>query len=618
MSKFNPQTDLDKYEEIILNFFQELSTRATVTNQEWQSMVRKLAKKTNIVFSKHDLRQAYQLLYQKNHPNLPKDSNLISKLQLKPIRTLSGVATVTVLTKPFPCPGQCIFCPNDVRMPKSYLADEPGAQRALKNNFDPYLQTYNRLQALSNIGHPVDKVEVIILGGTWSYYPENYQIWFVKRIFEALNDFSENLDRRAQVIESAKNLDWQTIKYIPTTFRNTQNQTLPSVVAIPRETGLETENQVDNLTYNQVIIQILKQNSQLQLTKNERATWEELFVEHRRNETAKCRCVGLVVETRPDNISPAEVIRIRKLGCTKTQIGFQSLNDEVLAKNHRGHDVRATRRAVKLLRQAGFKIHAHWMANLYGSSPAQDIMDYKTIFSDPDFRPDELKIYPCSLLETAELMDYYKQGLWYPYSYEELLQVITECIASTPAYCRLTRIIRDIPSTDIVIGNKYTNFREMAEQTLDKLGIPRLEIRSREIKNQKVAREELQLDIITYQTSCGEEQFLQFITKDNKLAGFLRLHLPFAKNSEHPFIPELSNSAIIREVHIYGQTVGLGRQDHGKAQHLGLGTSLIEVATNIAKAKGYAKLAVISAVGTREYYRRRGFQDGQLYQFKIL
>jgi len=140
-----------------------------------------------------------------------------------------------------------------------------------------------------------------------------------------------------------------------------------------------------------------------------------LFAEHQRNETAKCRCVGLVVETRPDNISPAEVIRIRKLGCTKTQIGFQSLNDEVLAKNHRGHDVSATRKAVKLLRQAGFKIQAHWMSNLYGSSVAQDIMDYQTIFNDPDFRPDELKIYPCSLLETAELMDYYKQGLWHPY-----------------------------------------------------------------------------------------------------------------------------------------------------------------------------------------------------------
>jgi len=531
---------------------------------------------------------------------------------------LSGVATLTVLTKPFPCPGKCIFCPNDVRMPKSYLANEPSAQRALKNNFDPYLQTYNRLQALNNIGHPIDKIEVIILGGTWSFYPEKYQIWFVKRIFEALNDFSENLDKRAQILNTKSNLDWQTIKYIPTTFRNTERQKLRSITSVNKGVCSETENQNYNLTYNQIINQILKQNNQQQLSQNEQATWEELFAEHRRNETAKCRCVGLVVETRPDNISPAEVIRIRKLGCTKTQIGFQSLNDEVLAKNHREHDVSATRKAVKLLRQAGFKIHAHWMANLYGSSIAQDIMDYQTIFNDPDFRPDELKIYPCSLLETAELMDYYKQGLWHPYSYEELLQVVTECIASTPPYCRLTRVIRDIPSTDIVVGNKYANFREIAEQKLDQLGIPRLEIRSREIKNQKVTREQLQLDIITYETNCGEEQFLQFITKDNRLTGFLRLHLPFDKNLEHPFVPELANSAIIREIHIYGQTVSLGKQDQGKAQHLGLGTSLIEEATKITKTKGYAKLAVISAVGTREYYRRRGFQDGELYQFKIL
>ena len=162
---------------------------------------------------------------------------------------MSGVATLTVLTKPFPCPGKCIFCPNDVRMPKSYLANEPGAQRALKNNFDPYLQTYNRLQALNNIGHPIDKIEVIILGGTWSFYPEKYQIWFVKRIFEALNDFSENLDKRAQILNTTANLDWQTIKYIPTTFRNTERPKLRSITSVNKGVGSETENQNYHLTY---------------------------------------------------------------------------------------------------------------------------------------------------------------------------------------------------------------------------------------------------------------------------------------------------------------------------------------------------------------------------------
>jgi len=259
MSKFNPLSVLDKHEEAIVNLFQELSARTTVTNREFQSLIRNLARKTGIIFSKHELQQAYQLLYQKNHPKLPKlpkDSNLIRKLRLKPIHTLSGVATLTVLTKPFPCPGKCIFCPNDVRMPKSYLANKPGAQRALKNNFDPYLQTYNRLQALNNIGHPIDKIEVIILGGTWSFYPEKYQIWFVKRIFEALNDFSENLDKRAQILNTTANLDWQTIKYIPTTFRNTERQKR-SITSVNKGVGSETENQNSNLTYNQIINQIL-------------------------------------------------------------------------------------------------------------------------------------------------------------------------------------------------------------------------------------------------------------------------------------------------------------------------------------------------------------------------
>jgi len=350
-----------------------------------------------------------------------------------------------------------------------------------------------------------------------------------------------------------------------------------------------------------------------------------------------------VIETRPDNISIAEVRRIRRLGCTKTQIGFQSLNDAVLEQNKRGHTVAATRRAVNLLRQAGFKIHAHWMPNLYGSSPSLDKQDYKKLFEDPDFKPDELKIYPCSLIESAELMQYYQDGRWSPYTEPELLDVLTYCLTHTPPYCRLTRVIRDIPSTDIVAGNKKTNFREIAERELLEIGEKSQDIRAREIRGQKIDESMLKLEEIHYPTSVSNEVFLQFVVEapspgasksatalrpsarlrlataplqsdTPRLAAFLRLSLPTATN----VFSELRDCAIIREVHVYGQSVEIGQRQSGKAQHLGLGTKLIQAAKDMALKQGFSKLAVISAIGTREYYRQRGFQDEELYQVAVL
>jgi elongator complex protein 3 len=347
---------------------------------------------------------------------------------------------------------------------------------------------------------------------------------------------------------------------------------------------------------------------------DEYATWEELEAAHLYNETAECRCVGLVIETRPDHISEEEVLRVRRLGCTKVQIGFQSLNDKVLRMNKRGHTVAATRRAVKLLRAAGFKIHAHWMPNLYGSSPDEDVEDYRRMFVDPDFRPDELKIYPCSLIESAELMGRYEDGSWRPYTHEELLQVLTDVFRLTPEYCRLTRVIRDIPSTDIVVGNQLTNFRQIAEDELAKAGERSRDIRAREVRFRKVEAVDLQLDELWYESSWGDEVFLQYITPERDIAGFLRLSLP----SEAPITEELTEAAMIREVHVYGQSLEIGEAAAGRAQHLGLGKQLIERAAEIARERGYQKLAVISAIGTREYYRKRGFIDGMLYQVRTL
>jgi elongator complex protein 3 len=511
------------------------------------------------------------------------EAQFVRRVQLRPVRTQSGVTPLTVLTRPHPCPGRCVFCPNDVRMPKSYLADEPGAQRAANNHFDPYLQTWNRLDAYRAIGHPTDKVEMIVLGGTWSSHPESYQVWFVKRCFDALNDFGRSVDGRADVR-----------------------------APIEDYSGVEASG---GQSYNDTITDFLRQSLQGRLQdEGESASWESLEAAQRENETAACRNVGFVVETRPDHLSLEEVIRIRRLGCTKVQIGYQSLSDEVLAANARGHDVAATRRAMSLLRAAGFKIHAHWMPNLLGATPEGDIEDFGRLFADADFRPDELKIYPCSLIETAELMHYHERGEWRPYDHDELLEVVSSALERVPRYCRVTRVIRDISSDDIVVGNKLTNFRQIAEQELIRRGGCCVDIRAREIRDGRFDQDALVLHETRYETGIGEERFLEFVTETDRIVAFLRLALPRQRSP----IDEIGESALIREVHVYGAALELGARPAARAQHRGLGQRLIEAAAAAARTAGYADLAVISAIGTRPYYRMQGFADGALYQHRAL
>ncbi|HKP60557.1 MAG TPA: tRNA uridine(34) 5-carboxymethylaminomethyl modification radical SAM/GNAT enzyme Elp3 [Polyangiales bacterium] len=506
------------------------------------------------------------------------EQEFLACVQMRPVRTQSGVTPVTVLTKPYPCPGKCVFCPNDVRMPKSYLSDEPGCQRAESNDFDPYRQTYSRLLAFRAIGHPTDKAELIVLGGTFSFYPQAYRIWFIKRCFDAMNDFGAGRDGRELVPRLALSDD-------------------------------ALDGRALGAGYNRVVTRWLARTD----ASGESATLAELRSSQLQNERAGTRNVGLALETRPDHVDEAEVLLLRELGCTKVQLGFQSLDDEILRVNQRGHDVVATRRAVDLLRRAGFKLLAHVMPNLLGATPEGDVRDFARVFDDPDFRPDELKVYPCSLIESAELMLHYERGDYRPYDRDQLAHVLREALAKTPRYCRLVRMIRDISSGDIVAGNKLSNFREIAERELHERGGKAQDIRSREIRGAAVGGEG-ELRTTEYETSCGRERFIEFATEGDRLLGFCRLTLPRAES----FVAELSRSALLREVHVYGASLGLGMRDAARAQHRGLGTKLIEEACRQAKLEGYTALAVISAVGTREYYRRRDFTDGDLYQHRQL
>ncbi|MDH5670922.1 MAG: tRNA uridine(34) 5-carboxymethylaminomethyl modification radical SAM/GNAT enzyme Elp3 [Myxococcales bacterium] len=515
---------------------------------------------------------------------------LAQRLRMRPVRTQSGVTPVTVLTKPYPCPGTCIFCPNDVKMPKSYLSREPGCQRAEQNRFDPYLQTYNRLEALRAIGHPTDKVELIVLGGTFSFYPRAYQRHFVKRCFDALNDFGRGRDGRAEAERQAAHVEYAA-------------------------DGEASAAVGESARYNLSVRRVLeREHGPSLLSSGESASAEELFAVQRLNEAAPCRNVGLVVETRPDRIDGAELLELRSLGCTKIQIGYQSLDDRILALNGRGHDLSAIRRATALLRRAGFKIHAHLMPNLLGADPEHDLADIARLFDDPDFRPDELKVYPCSLIDGTVLMEQYRAGRYQPYDYPQLLRVLEAALERTPRYCRLTRVVRDISAGDIVAGNRRSNFRELAERSLRARGASPVDIRAREIGSRSFDPETVRLRSTAYATSSGREFFIELESAEGWLLGFVRLSLPAAPS----FIEELGDSAIIRELHVYGAALELGSRRKGPAQHLGFGTRLLDEAAECARQAGFEHLAVISAVGTRAYYRSRGFTDGEFYQHRKL
>ena len=545
------------------------------------------------------------------------DAALVRLLQAKPRRTASGVATITVLTKPWPCSGACVFCPNDIRMPKSYLSDEPACQRAERCWFDPFLQVAARLRTLTAMGHVTDKVELIVLGGTWSDYPESYQRWFTGELFRALN-----LSDEERVREATERRTWYERRGLP------RDRDALAAAAAPLQQRIDA----GELTYNEAWREAYSEEEVPQS-----CSWDDLFALHRANETAPKRVVGLVVETRPDLVTAEACRTLRALGCTKVQIGIQSLNDETLAANGRAITSARIADAMALLRQFGFKSHVHFMVNLLGADPAADAADYRRLVTDPAFLPDEVKLYPCCLVESARLTDYFEDGCWRPYTEEELVEVLVQDVLATPPWTRISRMIRDISATDILVGNKKTNLRQVVEAAVDATGEEVAEIRSREISVEGAAVEDLALETIAYQTATTEERFLEWITPENKIAGFCRLSLPTAlprdtanESSPPPIKSEQSEArgsslaspsapqeAMIREVHVYGKVAALHRTGEG-TQHLGLGRALVEEACAQAAAAGYTAINVISAVGARVYYRNLGFKDAGLYQKRPL
>ncbi len=572
---------------IINELIEKVSVRKRQLSAEYLSKLKRKASKkygiscpTNI-----ELLKSYREMAKNN--SLKEIENV---LITKSIRTASGVAVIAVLTKPYPCPGKCKFCPSEKDMPKSYLSNEPAVMRAMLTDFHPFRQVQARLGSLQATGHKTDKIELIVMGGTFSYLPKNYQTWFIKECFRACN------------LKSAK--------------RKTQSAKLEQLQKI--------------------------------------------------NETSEHRIVGLTLETRPDYIDEKEILRMRSLGATRVELGVQTIYDDVFRLNARGHTSKEVISATRLLKEAGFKINYHMMPNLPGSDYKKDLKMFQELFSNPDFQPDMLKIYPCVVVKDAQIFEWWKKGKYKPYSDKKLVELLCEIKKNIPYYVRITRLIRDIPSTSIVAGSKVSNLR----QTLAKIAIEENWkckcIRCREIRNQKVphnkaypeperesnerdrgvsnkqappdkggwgvenpnpllfkegqgvVNNDLKLFRQDYKASNGKEIFLSFEDeKREHLYSLLRLRINHSKQKH--FITALQDAAIIREVHTYGTLAPIRSNGEKHTQHTGLGKQLIQEAEKIAQEEfDLKKIAVISGVGVRGYYKKLGYRLEDGYMVKKL
>ena len=474
-------------------------------------------------------------------------------LRKRTVRTMSGIAPVAVLTKPYPCPGECAYCPSEKDVPQSYLSNEPAVMRAIRCGFNPYKQVQLRLEALEANGHEPTKIELIVIGGTWSVLPEKYKYWYVKECFRAANEF-----------EKMKNVKASPLLKLGRTNK-AQNDNVKCKI-----------NKLKNC----------------------------LNIEQKKNESAKYKIIGITLETRPDYIDENELLEMRELGVTRVEIGAQAIDDKILKLNKRGHGVNEIVQATKLLKDDGFKVTYHIMPGLPGATAKKDLAMFKKLFTDEQFQPDQIKFYPTVVTRGSLLYKWWRDGKYKPYSDKVLQKLIVECKKVVPPYVRIIRLIRDIPGESIIAGNRITNLRQIMKDR----GVICRCIRCREIRDRRSEIGDQGLEIKKYQASDGIEYFLSYESKDGKaLYGFCRLRL-----GEH----DVAGAAMIRELHVYGELVSIGNKR--KIQHAGLGKMLMREAEKIASRDGYEKIAVISGVGARGYYRKLGYKLEHSYMVKNL
>lgn len=495
-------------------------------------------------------------------------------LQTKPGRSLSGVSVVAVMTKPHKCPhGKCSICPGGIGseygdVPQSYTGMEPATRRAKRNSYDPYLQVFNRLEQYIASGHEPEKIELIVMGGTFISTPKAYRDRFVMLCFKAMNDFSYLFYRKG-VLDIER---YRKFFEMPGDIRDENRER--RIKAMVRElmgTG-------------------------------------KLEAEQIKNEKSHIRCVGLTIETRPDYGLREHGDEMLRLGCTRVEIGIQSVYDEALRFIERGHTIDDNIRSIRELRDLGFKLNFHYMPGLV--SRKKDLAGLKMLFDDPDYRPDMLKIYPCMVMPGTGLYDSWKKGLFKPLTTTQAAGLIADFKRYVPEYCRIMRVQRDIPTYMTTAGVDRTNLRQYIMKHMEANGIKCRCIRCREVGDKEI-KGSIDLSIYTYSASEGMEFFLS-ADADDKILGFCRMRFPAAQLRK-----EITRkSALIRELHVYGAATGLGKQ--GAVQHRGLGKKLLVLAEKTAKKSGRDKIVVISGIGVRGYYRKLGYRKQGPYMVKSI
>jgi len=545
----------DDKKDVFINFVKELWKYNFENKKHFLKILQKVRKKYKMSPRMFQLFYIYRELRREH--NLEENLSLEEYLTTKTVRRLSGVMVITVLSSPYPtyklpngkvkkqrfsCKHNCYYCPNEPGQPRSYLKDEPAVARANKNEFDAVRQFYDRASTYYTIGHPVDKIELLVLGGTWSEYPVQYQEEFIRDLFYAANTFYDTTKRGRL-----------------------------------------------SLTEEQVI-----------------------------NENAKCRIIGLTLETRPDSITPEEIKRFRYYGCTRVQIGVQHTDDNILRIINRGCYLEDTIRAIKLLKDSCYKIDIHLMPDLPFSTPEIDNEMFDMVLESPDLQVDQWKIYPCEVVPWTVIKKWHDKGLYESYGQEKLIEVILNVKKKVHPWIRLNRVIRDIPNQYISGGNNVTNLRQHLLKMLKDRGEKCKCIRCREVKGKNIDPKDIKLFVREYDASNGKEYFISFETKDeNTILGFVRLRL--IKNSSVDFIKPIRNAALIRELHVYGNMTSLfkfGNKKNNKTQHSGFGKRLMKKAEEIAFSQGYKKIVVISGIGVKNYYRKLGYYSEGTYMVK--
>lgn len=580
IDKKNKNPDKDKKIE---DYIHTILEKKVKDKKELDLLIKELNRKHRISVSYIQLLYTYRKLCEKGL--YKQDKKYIHMFQSKGFRSNSGVLVVAVFTSPYPqkididekgneiiekqefsCEFDCYYCPKEPNQPRSYLLQEPGVLRANANHFDPISQFRDRIRTYILMGHTIDKIELLVLGGTWSSYPSDYQDRFIRDLFYAANTLYEYREKMS------------------------------------------------------------------------------LLEEQKINEQADCKIIGLTLETRPDKITKRELINFRRLGVTRIQMGFQHTDDRVLYRVNRGCSVNMAKRAIKIAKDCCFKIDGHFMPDLptplkKGVSNQKEIFEKEDIDNDIDmyeldnkmiedicyqdeWQVDQWKIYPCSVVPWTRIEDEYKRGVYQPYGGDKenkLYDLLIKLMEIVPPWVRLNRIIRDIPNQYIMGGNDNTSMRQDLDREMKKRGLYCMDIRNREVKNKDIDSSLSVLKMRVYHASEGIECFLSYETEDEKiLFGFLRLRFPSDKE-ENSIFPELEGCSLIRELHVYGQVKKVGdKDDNHKHQHKGMGTKLLEKAFEISIEHGYKKIAVISGVGVKNYYRRFGFEDEEYFMTKKL